>query len=138
MRNRFKIVSLSALLLSFGVLANGFCVGALSEKTVEISKEIIEVSDKAEENIKNIKKQLEDILEEYFAALRLLRVDEPSRTYAIYNGQANNGEKGWCNFQNKTYKNAIKEEIEAVYKQAIDNNTAQKKIYNKNLPVDKK
>lgn len=40
---------------------------------------MVEISDTAEENLKEAKKKLEEALEEYFAALRLLEIDEPKR-----------------------------------------------------------
>lgn len=117
MRNRFKIVSLSALLFS-GMFVNSFCVGAISEKTIEISKELSDVSKemiktsaKAVENIKENKKKLEEALEEYFAALKVLR--------------SNN------------YKSCILQYINNAYNEAINNHGQQVTICNQNISNNK-
>lgn len=129
MTSFFKLLSISGLLV-LGLVASGVPVGAISEKTTKLSKEMIDVSNRAEENLKEAKKALEEAVEEYFAALRLLGIDEPTREVGVRIGTT--AYKG----VQKKYKEIIKKDIDETYKKAVDNNKARKDVYSKNISSD--
>ena len=94
-----------------------------SANTSSLTEEMIKFCDKAEKNLNDNKKKPEEALNEYFATVTVLMLDNP---YVYVDGN--------------TYdvKNLIKNKINDVFKKTVDKNNTQKAIYNKNIPVESK
>lgn len=111
-----------------GLCASDASAEAISGKTIEILKEIIGVSDKAEEDLKTAKKELEDALNEYFAAMRLMGISEPTREVGVRSGCCSCAGDPYYKGVTKKYKDIIQKDIGETYDKVIAKNKAQKGV----------